>query len=350
MNLIKIDKKKIAVLFGGRSKEHEISILSGLSIIKNLTPDKYIVYPIYINKEGKWFFIKDIEDSNNLFANSKCLIKSIKIGDNTFEVTGGESLKPDVIFPALHGPYGEDGTMQGMLEILGIPYAGCKVLASAIAMDKISSKTIFKESNLTVVPFIGLNINQWKKDKKSINNFINEKLNLPVFVKPSSLGSSIGITKVNDINDLDQAIETAAIYDKRIIIEKGINAREIECSVMGNEEPYSSLPGEIIPAREYYDYEAKYIDENTRLSIPAPLTEKQISEVKKLAVAAYRAINCTGFARVDFLLDKLEEKFYISEINTIPGFTQYSMFHLLWSLSGITFPQVLDRIIEYALE
>lgn len=350
MTLIKIDKKKIAVLFGGRSKEHEISILSGLSIIKNLSPEKYIVYPIYINKEGKWFFIKDIEDSKNLFANSRCLIRSIRIGDITLEVNGGESFKPDVMFPALHGPHGEDGTIQGMLEILGIPYAGCKVLASAIAMDKIFSKTIFKKNGLPVVPFIGLNINRWEKDKKSINNFIKKKLNLPVFVKPSNLGSSIGITKVNDLNDLDQAIETASNYDKRIIIEKGINAREIECSVMGNDEPYSSLPGEIIPAREYYDYEAKYIDGNTRLLIPAQLTKKQISEVKKLAVAAYSAINCTGFARVDFLLDKSEEKFYISEINTIPGFTQYSMFHRLWALSGITFPQVLDRIIDYALE
>jgi D-alanine-D-alanine ligase len=343
-------KIKVAVLFGGKSKEHEISILSGLSIIKNLSPEKYIVYPIFIDKDGKWFYIKSRDIEGDEFLKNKYPLKSILIKEKIFVVEGEEAFGVDVVFPALHGPYGEDGTVQGLLEILGIPYAGCKVLASALAMDKISSKTIFKQNNLPVVPFLGLYYHQWKKERKYITDQVINRIGLPIFVKPSNLGSSIGITKVNEIKKLGDAIETASGYDKRIIIEKGINAREIECSVMGNEDPYASEPGEIVPQREYYDYEAKYNDSRTKLIIPASLTKRQISEVKKLAVAAYLSLNCTGFARVDFLLDKDSNKFYVSEINTIPGFTQYSMFHRLWSLSGISFAEVLDRIINYALE
>ena len=343
-------KIKIAVLFGGRSCEHEISILSGTSILRNLDNDKYLKYGIYISKEGKWFLV-NTEDINDDFSTiEKKAVESLNLSRNAFVTSSGDRIEPDIIFPALHGPYGEDGTIQGMFEVFDIPFVGCGVLSSAIAMDKISSKRIFAHCKLPVVPFVAFYRHQWQTQHIEIMSDVEKKLKYPVFVKPSNLGSSIGITKVHDRKELALAVELASEYDKRIIVEKGISAREIECSVMGNDNAVVSLPGEIIPAREFYDYAAKYEDNNTQLQMPADLTEKQIQRVQHLALAAYQALNCEGFARVDFLMDRRTHRFYISEINTIPGFTQFSMYHRLWLLSGISFAEVLDKLIFYAFK
>ena len=341
-------KTKIAVLFGGRSSEHEISILSGTSILRNLSDEKYIKYGIYISKEGKWFLIDMKSLPADFLSVEKKAIENLNIVHNAFVTASRECIEPDIIFPALHGPYGEDGTVQGLFEVFDIPFAGCGVLSSALAMDKISSKRIFAYCKLPTPAFVAFYSHQWKNQHAEITREIEKKLKYPVFVKPSNLGSSIGITKVHNRKELTPAVELAVQYDKRILVEKGINAREIECSVMGNENPVASLPGEIVPAREFYDYAAKYEDNNTRLQMPAKLTKQQIKKVQHLSIAAYCSLNCEGFARVDFLMDKRTHRFYISEINTIPGFTQFSMYHCLWSLTGMSFPDVLDKIIEYA--
>lgn len=342
-------KIKIAVLFGGRSSEHEISILSGTSILENLTDDKYLKYGIYISKEGKWFLVDSGSIHKDFSITRRDAIESLNLNRNAFVRSSGERIEPDIIFPALHGPYGEDGTMQGFFEVFDLPFVGCGVLSSALAMDKISSKRIFAYCKLPVVPFMAFYSHQWQFQHNDIIREVEKKLKYPVFVKPSNLGSSIGISKVQSKKKLAQAVVLASQYDKRIIVEKGIDAREIECSVMGNENPVASLPGEIIPAREFYDYAAKYEDNKTRLRMPADLTTRQIQRVQYLAIAAYQALNCEGFARADFLMDKHTQRFYISEINTIPGFTQFSMYHRLWSLSGIPFSEVLDRLISYGL-
>lgn len=342
-------KIKIAVLFGGRSSEHEISILSGISILRNLADDKYLKYGIYISKEGKWFLVDAWSINDNFSASKKKAIESLNLSCNAFITSSGDKIEPNIIFPALHGPYGEDGTMQGFFEVFNIPFVGCGVLSSALAMDKISSKRIFAYCKLPVIPFVAFYSHQWQAKHIDIISEVEKRLKYPVFLKPSNLGSSIGITKVRNRKELAPAVELASQYDKRIIIEKGINAREIECSVMGNDNPIASLPGEIIPAREFYDYAAKYEDNNTQLHMPADLTSKQIQRVQHLSIAAYQALNCEGFARVDFLMERRAQRFYISEINTIPGFTQFSMYHRLWSLSGISFASVLDKLISYAL-
>lgn len=342
-------KLNLGILFGGRSSEHQISILSGSSIIKNIAKGKYNIIPIFIDKDGKWFLIHFDEKNSSLNFSEKYEIKYISANSQKIKTEKGEEIKIDVIFPALHGPYGEDGTIQGMLEILNIPYVGCGVLASSLAMDKISTKRILSYCRLPVAPFLALFYYQWEENYKLIIQKVENKFKYPVFVKPSNLGSSIGISKAHNREELIKGVELAKDYDDRIIIEKGIDAREIECSVMGNKKPIASIPGEIIPAQEFYNYKAKYEDPNTKLQIPALLSKKEIKQVQDLSIKAYLALNCKGLARVDFLMDKNNHKFYIGEINTIPGFTEFSMYHRLWSLSGISFTELLDRLISYAL-
>jgi D-alanine-D-alanine ligase len=255
------------------------------------------------------------------------------------------------VFPVLHGPYGEDGTVQGLLELANVPYVGAGVLASAVGMDKATMKLVFSARELPVGDYEVVIKREWRRDERAVMNRIVNRLGFPVFVKPANLGSSVGISKARHATELRAAIELAAAFDRKIVVEAAVpKAREIECAVLGNDEPRASVPGEIIPGREFYDYEAKYLDDSSRTIIPAPLTEAQTSEVRTLAVAAFKAVDCAGMARVDFLLAGDSGVLYLNEVNTIPGFTTISMYSKMWEASGLPYPKLIDRLIELALE
>ncbi|MEW6455670.1 MAG: D-alanine--D-alanine ligase family protein [Acidobacteriota bacterium] len=338
---MKKKKRKVAIIFGGRSAEHEVSIISASSVYRNLDKKKFIPISIYIDKKGLWrkvsspFSKKDFRQKGNSFLPWKSSMK--------------ERINADIYFPLLHGPYGEDGTIQGLLEMENVPYVGTGILGSALSMDKAKMKEIFRLKNLPVVDFEVIYDYQWS-DKKDMILKILERFLFPVFVKPSNLGSSVGITKVKERENLESAIEYAFRWDRKILVEQGINAREIECSVLGNDNPISSIPGEVIPYREFYDYRDKYIEGKTKFEIPAKLSEEQIEEIKSLSILAYKSIECSGMARVDFLMDRENEKIYLSEVNTIPGFTSISMYPKLWEASGIPYSQLIERLIEYGFE
>lgn len=332
-------KLRIAVIFGGRSGEHEVSLVSAASVMKALNPKKYKIIPIGITKTGKWMSGENTLEALKTGKTKKALNK-----------LPAELQNIDVAFPVLHGPFGEDGTIQGLLEIADIPYVGCDVLASAIAMDKYISKIIFKAYGLPQVKFLRANRNEIKKELPKIKKLIKKQIGFPCFVKPANLGSSVGISKAKNEKQLVAALNNAASYDSSIIIEKAVDAREIECAVLGNTHPVASVAGEIIPNREFYDYFSKYVDGKARLVIPAKLSTKKMREVQKLAVQAFRALECRGMGRVDFLMDKKTGKLYLSEVNTIPGFTGISMYPKLWAISGISYPRLIDRLIKLALE
>ncbi len=338
-------KRKVALLFGGRSAEHEISLLSAVSIYKNLNPKKFEIISIYINKKGDWKVVESpllSPEALNAGSFSSFLPWNKNASSSTIEA--------DIYFPVLHGPYGEDGTLQGLLEMADVPFAGASVLDSAVGMDKAVSKIILKAKNLPVVEHLIFLEKEWRENKESILSEIREKLPLPRFVKPACLGSSVGISKVRDENETPAALNEAFRYDRKIVVEEGIVGRELECSVLGNEEPEASLPGEIIPFREFYDYKDKYIEGKTRFVIPAKLTPSQTEEIQRLSVDAFKALGCSGMARVDFLRDGKTEKIYVSEINTIPGFTEISMYPKLWEVSGLSFPHLLEKLIELGFD
>lgn len=339
------NKLRIALLFGGRSAEHEISIISARAIYRNLNRHHYKVQSIYINKKGLWKIVSSPEAPASELKTPPfySFVPWMKPGTKP-------ELKADVYFPVLHGPYGEDGTIQGLLEMAGLPYVGSGVLASAAGMDKVIFKHILSSLNLPIVPFMVILENDWLENQKKIEKEIVEKLGFPIFVKPANLGSSVGISKVKNRKSLSSAIELAFRYDRKILVEKGVNAREIECSVLGNEKPLASLPGEVIPYREFYDYADKYLEGKTQFKIPAELPPAKVKEIQHLAIAAFKAIDASGLARVDFFLEKATGQVYINEINTMPGFTEISMYPRLWEVSGLNFSSLLDRLIELALE
>jgi D-alanine-D-alanine ligase len=257
----------------------------------------------------------------------------------------------DVVFPVLHGPYGEDGTVQGLLELANVPYVGAGVLGSAVGMDKAVMKTLFLARQLPVGPYLVILRPEWQTSMQTISDRVATELGYPVFVKPANLGSSVGISKAKTSSDLMTAMELALQFDRKIVIEAGVpNAREIECAVLGNDDPQASLPGEIIPSREFYDYEAKYLDQNSKAVIPAQLTENEVREVQRLSVAAFRAVDCAGMARVDFFLSRDSGEIFLNEVNTIPGFTTISMYPKMWEASGVPYPVLIDRLITLALE
>ena len=348
--------KKLGVIFGGKSTEHDVSIVSGLSVIKNLDKKKYEITPIYMSKDGEWFlYTKDINKIEPVEVGEQ-LTELQKI-HNPFEVLKGL----DVVFPVLHGLYGEDGTIQGMLELLNIPYVGCKVLGSSLCMDKAYAKMLLEKAGINQADFIYI------KAEKNNYTYIDEKFNfsydvniddicekiinklgLPVFVKPSNSGSSVGITKVSEKEKLQEAILNAAQYDEKILIEKGINAREMECSIIGSYKPQSSCVGEVIPAEEFYSFNAKYHNSASRTIIPAQIDEKLSNEIRKMSIKAYETLDCKGLARIDFLVDKNTNKPYLSEINTMPGFTSISMYPQLWEKCGKPYSKLLDELIENA--
>jgi len=303
--------------------------------------EKYEIIPIGIAKDGRWITSGDP---------MKVLQSGMEEGVASASLPSDLFKEVDVIFPVLHGPYGEDGTIQGLLELADIPYVGAGVLGSALGMDKIAMKAIFRAHGLPVLDHLALKRKDWERDPEAMMRRIEERLGYPCFIKPANLGSSVGISKVHDRSELAPALELAASYDRKMLAERGVNAREIECSVLGNDDPIASVPGEIIPCREFYDYIAKYIDNRSELIIPAPLSPEMTKKVQELSIKAYLAIDCAGMARVDFLLDKDSGQLYIGEVNTIPGFTPISMYPKLWEASGISYSELIDRLIELALE
>ncbi len=354
-------KLKVGIIFGGRSGEHEVSFCSASSIMKAINRDKYTVVPIGITKEGRWISPQESAlalQSGRIEGKSTVILVNNSSGKSLISIDNHQEFKKetwegklDVIFPVLHGPYGEDGTIQGLLELADIPYVGAGVAASAVSMDKELMKTIFKQKSLPVLKWLTIKRKDWQKDKEEILSLIQNTFEYPLFVKPTNLGSSVGITKVHRKEELEKAIDLASSYDRKILIEEGLEgAREIECSVLGNDEPQTSVVGEVKPAGEFYDYDSKYIDQATQLIVPADLPEEVSGKVKQIAFEAFKAIDASGMARVDFFVTKKENKIYLNEINTIPGFTSVSMYPRLWEASGVSYPELIDQLIQLALE
>lgn len=348
-----MSRLRVGVLFGGRSGEHEVSLRSARSVVAAFDPQRYEVVLLAIDKQGRWLLS---QDAAGLLAAPHGDWTPQQHGQTAAITTlrpeiRGETLAGlDVVFPVLHGPLGEDGTVQGLLELAGLPYVGCGVTASAVGMDKATCKAIFAAHGLPQAPYVALKRSRWQTAPQAVLDAVEEQLTYPVFVKPANLGSSVGISKATDRAGLQRALNEAARYDRRLVVEQGIDAREIEVSVLGNDDPIASLPGEVVPRREFYDYAAKYLTDDSELLIPAPLSPGLTAEVQRLAVAAFLAIDGAGMARVDFLLDRQTDQLYVNEVNTIPGFTSISMYPKLWQASGLPFPQLLDRLIELALE
>ena len=347
----------VAVIFGGRSAEHEISLLSGDFIARTLA-QRHMVLPIYITRNGEWWFLPDALETDSIKtvhrsmpASAKPIIIWHKDGTGVLfeKETGTPLAQVDCAFPALHGPYGEDGTIQGMFEMLGIPYVGADVLGSAIGMDKATTKYLLKAHQLPTVPFIIIDRRSWEREKGSLLRTVSNTLQLPVFVKPSNLGSSVGIVRVTAWDELESAIHAAFDYDVTLLVEQGLTPiREVECSVLDGSPPRASVVGEITYARDFYDYKAKYEDDRTQLHIPADLPDDTAERVRELAVQAFLALRCSGMARVDFFVHP--DGIYINEINTIPGFTPFSMYHRLWSASGLSPQDLLEALLQMAME
>jgi D-alanine-D-alanine ligase len=332
------------LLFGGRSAEHEVSILSARSVAEAAPRARIEIVPVCIARDGRFV---DPERSARILEGAE---KS-DLGDPEFSMESwarGASI--DCVFPLIHGTDGEDGTLQGYLEILGLPYAGSGVAASAIGMDKGNMKHAFAAAKLPLVDFVQVHENDWHHDRERIMRAVHNALRLPYFVKPANGGSSVGVTKVKDDADLGAAIEKAFTFDEKALVERGIDAREIEVAVLGNDDPKASLPGEIIAGREFYDYEDKYIDDKTQLVIPARLPKEKSDEFRSLAVAAFKAIGAAGYARVDFFLERGKNRLYLNEINTIPGFTKISMYPKLWEATEIKYSKLIERLIELGIE
>lgn len=345
---------RVGVLFGGRSGEHEVSLASAASVIRALDPKKYDVVPIGIAKDGRWLVGTGAQ---------KMLPEVLRTGERVFlppdptaativpsQQGGRPSITVDVVFPVLHGTFGEDGTIQGFLELAGLPYVGPGVLSSAVGMDKDVQKRLFAQEGLPIVPYLAIRRSDWERESAAVVRLIKKKFKFPVFVKPATLGSSVGMTRVKAAKDLVPALNLASEFATKILVERNVVGREIEVAVLGNDEVKASIPGEIVPHREFYDYTAKYLEQGTRLVIPAPLAKKQAAQFQDLAVRAFHAIDGAGMARCDFFLEKRTGRIFINELNTIPGFTSISMYPKLWEASGLPYSQLIDRLIELALE
>lgn len=346
-----MDKQNVAVIFGGKSGEHEVSLMSATNVINAMDKDKYNIYMIGITKEGRWMKYDGPVEKITDGSWESLASTGYDTVDLLFSPILGDKKSPiDVIFPVLHGPNGEDGTVQGLFELLSIPYVGCKVLGSALGMDKDYSKRLFKSIGLPIGEYEVVYKYDIKRDLQKVISIIEEKFKYPVFIKPANMGSSVGITKAHNTSELVDALTLASQYDTKIVVEEFINAREIECAVLGNEEPIVSGVGEIIPSHEFYDYVAKYFDgDNSRVLIPAPIDEDKAEEIREYAIAAYKALGCSGLSRADFFLEKTTGKVYINELNTMPGFTRISMYPKLFDYSGLSYSKLIDRLIELAL-
>jgi D-alanine-D-alanine ligase len=349
------DKKRlrIGILFGGRSGEHEVSLASAASIIRGLDPDKYEPVPIGISKEGHWLIGAGAQKllPEVLRQGQRVMMNADPTDAAMVRLDGsGGGQRLDVIFPVIHGTFGEDGTIQGLLDLAGLPYVGAGVLGSAIGMDKDVAKKLLQFAEIPVVPWVTVHRHEWESSPQTVQTAIEEKFAYPVFIKPATLGSSVGMSKVHNGEELAPALNLACEFALKVLVEKAVTAREIEVSVLGNNDPQASIPGEIVPHREFYDYAAKYLEEGTQLLIPAELKPAQIKKIQTMAIAAFKALELTGMARVDFFLEKKGSKLYLNEVNTIPGFTSISMYPKLWEASGIPFRDLIDRLVDLALE
>src|ERR1022692_1391395 len=386
-------KLRVGILFGGRSGEHEVSLLSAASVLNAIDKTKYEVVPIGITKEGRWLTAEHAErllkgDSGEgaratqdkhlragdpeatpgaavLAAGESVVVppEPSRRGaglapfqtDATLRRAADRAIDVDVIFPVLHGTFGEDGTIQGLLELADIAYVGAGVLGSAAGMDKDVMKALFRTAGLPMVKHVTVLRSAWEGAAKKVEKLVESRLKYPVFVKPANLGSSVGISKAHDRKELGPAIEEAAKFDRKIVIEEGVGgkknkAREIECAVLGNDDPKASVAGEIVPCKEFYDYDAKYLAEGSELVIPAKLSNPETKKVQALAIAAFQAVDCTGLARVDFLMEPKSRKIFVNEINTMPGFTAISMYPKMWAASGVAYPDLIDRLIQLGIE
>ena len=385
-------KIRVGILFGGRSGEHEVSLLSAASVLNAIDKTKYEVVPIGITKDGRWLTAEHAERllQGKAGQNVRSTAAALRAGDpeatpGAAVLATGESvvvppeparreaglapfqtdanlrrasdraINVDVIFPVLHGTFGEDGTIQGLLELADIAYVGAGVLGSSAGMDKDIMKSLFRAAGLPIVKHVTLLRSQFEREPKKVQKLVENKLKYPVFVKPANLGSSVGISKAHDRKELGPAIAEAAKFDRKIVIEEGVGgkenkAREIECAVLGNDDPKASVAGEIVPCKEFYDYDAKYLAEGSELVIPAKLSKTEMKTAQKLAIAAFQAVDCTGLARVDFLMDPKSQKIFVNEINTMPGFTAISMYPKLWAASGVPYPELIGRLIQLGIE
>jgi len=346
-------KLRVGVLFGGRSGEHEVSLASAASIIRGLDPQKYEAVPIGITKEGHWLIGEGAQKMlPEVLRTGQRVVMSADPTESALMPIDGSARgqKLDVVFPVIHGTFGEDGTMQGLLELAGLPFVGAGVLGSAIGMDKDIAKKLMQVAGIAVVPWIAVQRADWERQPKEIRRAIEKKFKYPVFVKPATLGSSVGMTKVHSRAELGPALDLAAEFAMKIMVERAVIAREIEVSVLGNHDPRASIPGEIVPHREFYDYAAKYLEEGTQLLIPAKLKKSEVKKVQAMAVTAFRALELSGMARVDFFIEKRGGKIFLNEVNTIPGFTSISMYPKLWEANGIPFRDLISKLIDLALE
>jgi len=356
------NKKTVAVLFGGQSFEHEVSRVSAQSVIENLDTEKYNIIPIGITKEGNWIRYTGeysnigsgkwesiaLEEIKNRQESSTSAISRGNSAIRDFLMEFDDNKNIDVIFPVLHGSNGEDGTIQGLLELAGIPYVGCGVLSSAVGMDKATSKILFESAGIPQGEFFLVIRSEVNENIGDIQKRTEETIGYPCFVKPSNAGSSVGVSKVNDSEGLLKALLNAGKYDRRILIEEFINGREVECAVLGNDSPVASTVGEVVPCNEFYDYKAKYIDNASKIIVPAQLEDKTVQLIRNYAVEAFKLLDCSGLARVDFFVENLTGKVYINEINTMPGFTGISMYPKLWEACGVPYRELLNRLIDFA--
>ena len=355
-------KVRVGLIFGGRSAEHEVSLISAQGVMKAIDKEKYTVVPIGITKEGRWLASGDpwqaLSSGVVTESSSAALLPEptqrglmcLEEGEGENRLIAVRLSRLDVLFPVLHGPYGEDGTVQGLLELAGIPYVGAGVAASAVGMDKALFKDIMHAHGLPMVSHLVIKRQAWEQQPKAVSDRIETEIGYPCFVKPANLGSSVGISKAHNRAELRAALDEAARYDRKLIVETAVDAREIEVSVLGNDQPSASVPGEIVPCNEFYDYAAKYIDQESELLIPAPIPPETAERAQQLAIQAFLAIDCAGMARVDFLLDRSTGELYLNELNTIPGFTPISMFTKLWEASGVSYTDLISRLIDLALE
>ncbi|TYQ15310.1 UNVERIFIED_CONTAM: D-alanine-D-alanine ligase [Acetivibrio alkalicellulosi] len=353
-------KRKVLVIFGGKSSEHEISRISAASVIKNIDTEKFEVAMLGITKEGKWLpYNGDVEmiptgQWEELSLKSRVQVLGEKdnlinyLSDCKTNFSGIDNI--DVVFPVLHGCNGEDGTIQGFFELASIPYVGCGVLGSALCMDKVYTKMVFEKIGIPQARHLHFTRKEIERDISQISDKIEAEFDYPVFVKPSNAGSSVGVSKASNKNELFRALNYASRYDKKVMVEEFINGREVECAVLGNDEPIASIVGEIVPSNDFYDYKAKYIDNKSKMIIPADLPKDTVEKVRDYAVKAFKALDCSGLSRVDFFVDKETDAVFINEINTMPGFTSISMYPALWEASGISYGELIERLIDLAVE
>ena len=344
-------KLRVGLIYGGRSVEHEVSVVSANSILRNLDPSRYEVWPIAVTPSGQWRLGEPgVALEVTLSRGEAVALPAEPTLPGLHPLAGGAPIELDLVFPIIHGHGGEDGCLQGLLELAGLPYVGSGVLASAVQMDKEISKRLLQAAGLPVAPWRRIEKRAFRSDPRAVAREVARELGLPVFVKPANSGSSVGIARVERVEALGRALAEAYRFDTKVIVERALDAREIEVAVLGTESPEASVPGEIVPKRGWYDYEAKYLDEGTELLVPAPLEPEQAEAVRDLAVRAYRTLEGAGLGRVDCFLERESNAFFVGEVNSLPGFTEVSMFPQLWEATGLPYPQLLDRLIELALE